>query len=65
MAKILTRKKGDWTAEDPNHIMLYLLQNNFVHVDKNTGFHETSEALCDFEIHIIKKKARNCDKNDK
>lgn len=57
MVKVRTHKKGDWTAELANDIMQFLLDSGIVEVpDEETGFQETSEAMCDFEVHIIKKR---------
>ena len=58
MVRIISRDKGEETIEDMNHLANFLLSNGFAVCEAGCGFQEGSYALCDFEIHVIKKKAR-------
>lgn len=63
MAKIYSRSKGDGTIEDMNELAKYLLNHGLAKCEtKNSGFQESSYALCDYEVHVIRKK--ECDKYD-
>ena len=59
MVRIINRKKGEDTIEEMNILASFLMKNGLADVDdKNCGFQETSTALCDYEVHVIKKKVR-------
>lgn len=57
MTRILSYKAGDSTIKLINDVANYLMENKLADCcDEETGFQETSEALCDFEIHVVKKR---------
>lgn len=59
MRLIYSRVKGEGTIEDMNELAKFLLNNGFAELlTKNSGFQESSHALCDYEVYIIKKRIR-------
>ena len=57
MVRIFSRSKGDGTVEDMNELAKYLLTHGLATTDgENMGFQEGSYALCDYEVHVIKRK---------
>jgi len=63
MVRIINRRKGEGTVEDMNNLASYLLRSGLVVLDtygdgEECGFQEGSYAICDYEVHVIKKKAR-------
>lgn len=57
MTRIYSRSKGDGTIEDMNELAKYLLNHRFARCEtENSGFQESSYALCDYEVHVIRKK---------
>lgn len=60
MVIIIHRKKGESTIDEMNILASFLMRHNFANEDfKNSGFQLASSALCDYEIHVIKKKVRS------
>jgi len=58
MVRIINRWKGEETVEDMNNLANYLLSHGLAVCEDNCGFQEGSYALCDYEVHVIKKKVR-------
>lgn len=59
MTKIINHKKGDSTIEDMNRLASYLMTRGFADEDfDGAGFQGSSTALCDYEVHVIKKRVR-------
>lgn len=56
MVKIDKYEIGDSTIEIMNNLANYLLRNNMIIDD--SGVQESSEALCNFEVHIIRRSSR-------
>lgn len=55
MKFIYSRVRGEGTIEDMNKLAKFLLNNGFAELEtKESGFQESSHALCDYEVHIIK-----------
>ena len=59
MVRIYSRSKGDGTIEDMNELAKFLLNNRFAELETEySRFQESSHALCDYEVHVIRKKRR-------
>ena len=59
MVRIIYRKKGESTIDEMNILASFLMAHNLADEDfKDSGFQSTSTALCDYEVHVIKKKVR-------
>jgi len=59
MVRIINHKKGDSTVEDMNQLASYLMTRGLANEDTPiSGFQGESTALCDFEVHVIRKKVR-------
>jgi len=57
MTKIYERERGDSTVEDMNELASFLLTHGFAETDsEDCGFQEISYALCDYEVHVVKKR---------
>lgn len=61
MTRIIIHSKGDATVEDMNNLANYLLKTGLAKLDtygdgEECGFQEGSYALCDFEVHVVKKR---------
>lgn len=57
MVRIYSRSKGDGTIEDMNELAKYLINHKLAATDgENVGFQEGSYALCDYEVHVIRKR---------
>lgn len=56
MVKIDSYTKGESTIEVMNNLANYLLMNKMIKVDIDCGVQEVSEAICDFEVHVIRRK---------
>lgn len=57
MTRIISRSKGETTIEDMNELAKFLLNNGFAATNtEETGFQESSQALCDYEVHVVKKR---------
>lgn len=60
MVKVYSRRQGDSTNEDMNALAGFLLEHKMIEtLGDNCGVQECSEALCDFEVHVIKKNNMN------
>lgn len=59
MVRIFSRRKGDGTIEDMNELAKYLMNHGLAATnDENVGFQESSYALCDYEVHVIRRNKR-------
>lgn len=59
MVRIFSRSKGDGTIEDMNELAKYLLNNGFAKLsNERSRFQESSCALCDYEVHVIRRSPR-------
>jgi len=59
MVRIINRKKGESTIDEMNILASFLMTHKLADEDfKDSGFQLTSTALCDYEVHVIKKKVR-------
>ena len=57
MVRIINHKKGDSTIEDMNQLASFLMTRGLADEDYfDSGFQNMSSALCDFEVHVIRKK---------
>ena len=60
--RILSVQEGRETTETMNNLAQFLLMNNLIKCEtvagKECGVQEASYALCDFEVHIVKKRYR-------
>ena len=57
MVRIINRKKGESTIDEMNILASFLMTHELADEDfKNSGFQATSTALCDYEVHVIKKR---------
>jgi len=57
MVRIDSYTKGDDTIEVMNNLVNYLLKRKMVKcLTENSGVQECSEATCDFEVHVIRKR---------
>lgn len=52
--KIDSYIKGESTTDVMNNLANYLLMNKMIIVGKDCGVQEISEALCNFEVHVIR-----------
>ena len=59
MVRIQHVSKGAETVEVMSNLAYYLLTTGLAKEEENCGFQEGSYALCDFEIHVIKKQVNN------
>ena len=59
MTIVFSRSKGESTIEDMNNLAGFLLEHKMIEIlNKNCGVQECSEALCDFEVHVIRKRKK-------
>jgi len=57
MVRAFSRSKGDGTIEDMNNLAIFLLNHGFAALEtEKSGFQESSYALCDYEVHVVRKK---------
>ena len=59
---ILSVREGAATTETMNNLAQFLLMNDLIKCEnvagEECGVQEASYALCDFEVHIVKKRYR-------
>lgn len=46
------------TTEVMNDLANFLLEHKFIECDPNCGVQEASTALCEFEVHVIRKRKK-------
>ena len=56
--RALKYSKGEDTSDLMNSVASYLLSNGFIESPEGCGVQEISSAICDFEIRIVKKRAK-------